>query len=100
LTSINSVSVPDFIFAPTISPLDRSTVDLVDGVEMARLIADWCAARPVWMVGTEAIHKDQPGGGDGVPVALYSSDGEKWDHSSNDPSSCKSQMCVDLHEFP
>jgi Photosynthesis system II assembly factor YCF48 len=47
-----------------------------------------------WTVGTEVIHKDQPGGGYGVPVALYSSDGEKWDHSSNDLSSCKPQMCV------
>jgi Photosynthesis system II assembly factor YCF48 len=47
-----------------------------------------------WTVGTEVIHKDQPGGGYGVPVALYSSDGEKWDHSSNDLSACKLQMCV------
>ena len=29
-----------------------------------------------------------------MPVALYSSDGEKWDHSNNDLSSCKPQMCV------
>jgi photosystem II stability/assembly factor-like uncharacterized protein len=34
-----------------------------------------------WAVGTEVIHKDQPGGGYAVPVALYSSDGEKWNHS-------------------
>lgn len=47
-----------------------------------------------WTVGTEVIHKDQPGGGYGVPVALYSSDGEKWDHSNNDLSSCKPQMCI------
>jgi Photosynthesis system II assembly factor YCF48 len=47
-----------------------------------------------WTVGTEVIHKDQPGGGYGVPVALYSSDGEKWDHSSVDLSACKLHMCV------
>src|SRR5215510_186275 len=47
-----------------------------------------------WTVGTEVIHKDQPGGGYGVPVALYSSDGEKWEHSNNDVSACKPQMCV------
>jgi hypothetical protein len=47
-----------------------------------------------WAVGTEVIHKDQPGGGYGVPVALYSSDGEKWDHSDNDLSACKLHTCV------
>jgi Photosynthesis system II assembly factor YCF48 len=47
-----------------------------------------------WTVGTEVIHKDQPGGGYGVPVALYSSDGIKWDHSDNDLSECKLNMCV------
>jgi photosystem II stability/assembly factor-like uncharacterized protein len=52
------------------------------------------ASGKYWTVGTEVIHNDQPGGGYGVPVALYSSDGEKWDHSSNDLASCKPQMCV------
>jgi len=47
-----------------------------------------------WTVGTEVIHKDQPGGGYAVPVALYSSDGSKWEHTSNDLSACKLQMCV------
>ena len=47
-----------------------------------------------WTVGTEVIHKDQPGGGYGVPVALSSSDGVKWEHSSNDLSSCKLEMCT------
>jgi hypothetical protein len=47
-----------------------------------------------WTVGTEVIHKDQPGGGYAVPVALYSSDGEKWEHATNDLSSCKPEMCV------
>jgi hypothetical protein len=36
-----------------------------------------------WAVGTEVVHKDQRGGGYSVPVALYSSDGEKWDHSDS-----------------
>lgn len=47
-----------------------------------------------WAVGTEVIHKDQPGGGYSVPVALYSSDGEKWDHSTGDLSGCKLEMCT------
>jgi hypothetical protein len=46
-----------------------------------------------WAVGTEVIHKDQPGGGYAVPVALYSADGEKWSHSNNDLSACK-LMCT------
>jgi photosystem II stability/assembly factor-like uncharacterized protein len=47
-----------------------------------------------WAVGTEVIHKDQPGGGYAVPVALYSSDGEKWNHSIGDLSACKLEMCT------
>lgn len=47
-----------------------------------------------WAVGTEVIHKDQPGGGYGVPVALYSLDGEKWNHSIGDLSACKLEMCT------
>jgi len=47
-----------------------------------------------WAVGTEVANKDKPGGGHGVPVALYSSDGEKWDHSTNDLSACQRQNCV------
>jgi hypothetical protein len=47
-----------------------------------------------WAVGTEVIHKDQPGGGYAVPVALYSSDGEKWNHSTGDLSACKLEMCT------
>src|SRR5260370_18576364 len=47
-----------------------------------------------WAVGTEVIHKDQPGGGYAVPVALYSSEGEKWNHSTGDLSACKLEMCT------
>ena len=47
-----------------------------------------------WTVGTEVIHKDQPGGGYAVPVALYSTDGEKWNHSAGDLSACKMEMCT------
>src|SRR5712692_8768495 len=47
-----------------------------------------------WAVGTEVIHKDQPGGGYAVPVAMYSADGEKWNHSNNDLSACKLQVCA------
>ncbi|HTA22495.1 MAG TPA: YCF48-related protein [Terriglobales bacterium] len=47
-----------------------------------------------WAVGTEVIHKDQPGGGYAVPVALYSSDGESWKHSNADLSACQLRMCT------
>jgi Photosynthesis system II assembly factor YCF48 len=47
-----------------------------------------------WAVGTEVIHKDQPGGGYAVPVALYSPDGENWTHSGNDLSACRLEMCT------
>lgn len=47
-----------------------------------------------WAVGTEVIHKDQPGGGYAVPVALHSPDGENWGHSANDLSACRLEMCT------
>jgi hypothetical protein len=47
-----------------------------------------------WTVGIEVIHKEQKGGGYAVPVALYSSDGEKWTHSTSDLSACGPEMCV------
>lgn len=47
-----------------------------------------------WTVGTEVVGKDRPGGGHGVPVALYSSDGVNWTHSTNDLSACGPEMCV------
>jgi photosystem II stability/assembly factor-like uncharacterized protein len=47
-----------------------------------------------WAVGTEVIHKDQPGGGYAVPVALYSTDGENWTHSASDLSACTLEMCT------
>jgi photosystem II stability/assembly factor-like uncharacterized protein len=47
-----------------------------------------------WAIGTEVIHKDQPGGGYSVPVALYSSDGQQWNHSTGDLSACKLEMCT------
>jgi hypothetical protein len=47
-----------------------------------------------WTVGTQVVHKDKPGGGYAVPVAFYSSDGEKWIQSTSDVSACKLHMCV------
>ena len=47
-----------------------------------------------WAIGTEVVDKDKPGGGHGVPVALYSSDGLKWAHSTSDLSACGPEMCV------
>jgi photosystem II stability/assembly factor-like uncharacterized protein len=47
-----------------------------------------------WVVGTEVIHKDEPGGGHAVPVALYSSDADKWERSNNDLSACQPEMCT------
>ena len=47
-----------------------------------------------WAVGTEVVGKDRPGGGHAVPVALYSTDGITWSHSTNDLSACGPEMCV------
>lgn len=47
-----------------------------------------------WVVGTEVIEKDKPGGGHAVPVALFSSDGINWTHSAADLSACRPEMCV------
>jgi hypothetical protein len=46
-----------------------------------------------WAVGTEVVHKDKPGGGYAVPLALYSSDGEKWEHSQHDIQMCHWEGC-------
>jgi hypothetical protein len=46
-----------------------------------------------WAVGTEVIHKDKPGGGYAVPLLVYSSDGETWQHSSNDIQACHWEGC-------
>jgi Photosynthesis system II assembly factor YCF48 len=47
-----------------------------------------------WAIGTEVIHKDQPGGGYAVPVAWHSPDGDQWTRSSAELSACKLEMCV------
>jgi hypothetical protein len=47
-----------------------------------------------WAVGSEVIHKEQRNGGYAVPVALYSSDGTTWNHSSGDLSACKGENCT------
>ena len=46
-----------------------------------------------WAVGTEVVHKGEPGGGNAVPLALYSSDGEKWDHTQHDIQMCHWEGC-------
>jgi hypothetical protein len=46
-----------------------------------------------WAVGTEVVHKDQPGGGYAVPLLLYSSDGERWEHSKHDIQMCHWEGC-------
>jgi photosystem II stability/assembly factor-like uncharacterized protein len=47
-----------------------------------------------WTVGTEVIHKTDQGGGYSVPVALFSSDGTKWEHADGDLSACKLENCI------
>jgi hypothetical protein len=46
-----------------------------------------------WAVGTEVIHKGESGGGNAVPLALYSLDGEKWDHTQHDIQMCHWEGC-------
>jgi hypothetical protein len=52
------------------------------------------AREQYWAIGTQVIGKDKPGGGHAVPVAFYSSDGEKWTQASSDVSACRLEMCV------
>ena len=47
-----------------------------------------------WTVGTQVIHKDEPGGGYAVPVAFSSPDGQKWIQTTSDVSACRLEMCV------
>ena len=50
-----------------------------------------------WALGTEFIDKDKPGGGYGVPVALHSADGEKWNHAPRPlqvPYDCNARGCL------
>jgi hypothetical protein len=46
-----------------------------------------------WAVGTEVIHKDQPGGGYAVPLVLFSSDGEHWEHTKHNVQMCHWEGC-------
>lgn len=46
-----------------------------------------------WAVGTEVVHKDKPGGGYAVPLALYSDDGEHWEHTEHDIQMCHWEGC-------
>jgi hypothetical protein len=46
-----------------------------------------------WAVGTEVVHKDQPGGGGAVPLAIYSADGETWTHTQHDIAVCHWEGC-------
>lgn len=46
-----------------------------------------------WAVGTEVVDKDKPGGGHAVPLAIYSSDGEKWRHTLHDIQMCHWEGC-------
>ena len=47
-----------------------------------------------WVVGTEVIEKDKPGGGYAVPLAMYSADGEGWNRSPSDLSPCRLHTCT------
>lgn len=46
-----------------------------------------------WVIGHEVVHKDQPGGGYAVPLAMSSSDGRTWQHTANDIHACHWQGC-------
>jgi hypothetical protein len=46
-----------------------------------------------WASGHEVVDKDKPGGGHGVALAISSSDGREWKHSTNDIHMCQAQTC-------
>ena len=63
------------------------------GVPNTTITSMLIEADKYWAIGTEVIHKDKPGGGYAVPLALYSSDGEKWEHSQHDIQMCHWEGC-------
>lgn len=46
-----------------------------------------------WAAGHEVVDKDKPGGGHGVALAMKSSDGRNWQHTTNDIHMCQEQIC-------
>jgi len=46
-----------------------------------------------WASGHEVVDKDKPGGGHGVALAMSSSDGREWRHTTNDIHMCQAQTC-------
>lgn len=46
-----------------------------------------------WATGHEVVDKDKPGGGHGVPMAMYSDDGTHWTHTTNDIHPCHWESC-------
>lgn len=47
-----------------------------------------------WATGHEVVDTDKPGGGHGVPMATYSTDGTHWTRTSNDIHPCHWESCV------
>lgn len=46
-----------------------------------------------WATGHEVVGKDKPGGGYGVPMAIYSDDGNHWTHTTNEIHPCHWEVC-------
>ena len=46
-----------------------------------------------WATGHEVVGKDKPGGGYGVPMATYSDDGMRWEHTTHEIHSCHWENC-------
>lgn len=47
-----------------------------------------------WATGHEVVDKGKPGGGHGVPMAIYSDDGTHWTHTTNEIHPCHWEYCV------
>lgn len=47
-----------------------------------------------WATGHEVVNKGKPGGGNGVPMATYSDDGQHWTHTTNEIHPCHWEYCV------
>jgi hypothetical protein len=73
---------------------DGGTTWKTEHVPNSTLYSFLARSEEYWAIGTEVIHRDQPGGGYAVPVAWHSPDGHQWSRSSTDLSACKMEMCV------
>lgn len=113
---IPSAVPKDFVFAPAVAALSaqnmtvalsqgwRSRTGFLSTVDSGKTWTFYepphittydlvLAGNQYWMVGTETVDYDKPGGGYGVPAVLSSSDGQQWQHTAANVRPCHWEGC-------